>query len=293
MRRCALLTSEKLMNQVVDEEHLARALEQAGWEVQWVIWKDTSMDWDQFDCAIVRTTWDCYENPDFFLNQLQAIEDSTCLLLNPLSLIQWNSKKTYLQELLDEGVNSIPTHWTTYSSKQELLEWAQSWQTHQVVVKPQVGAGSLNTFALDLNKEDWEKPLVSLVGVDIMVQPFMKNVVQEGEFSALYFSGQFSHLVLKTPKADDFRSQEEFGSQIRQVEPTVEQSQFCQNVLSKIPSPWLYARVDFISDDSGDPCLIELELVEPSLYFKYEPKSAARMVMALDWLVENEKETEA
>jgi glutathione synthase/RimK-type ligase-like ATP-grasp enzyme len=283
MKRCALLTCDNLQDKLLDEDRLEKALTRRGWTYEWVPWRQQGVDWNSFQCAIVRTTWDYTEDPEFFLQQMQVINDSSCELLNSLALIRWNFHKIYLKELQEKGVSVIPTQWCTVGEQEEWLAQIASLSVSRVVVKPQVGAGAKNTFLLTTDQDsDLQQSWQALRGQAVMLQPFVQKVQEEGEYSAHFFNKEFSHLVLKTPKGKDFRSQEEFGSHVRKVEMSQSSLDFCDLVLAQIPEPTLYARVDFIHNDRGEPWLNELELIEPSLYFRYDENSADRMVEALD-----------
>ncbi len=282
MKSCALLTCDDLGDHVLDEDRLEKALTDAGWSFQWIPWRTQGVSWGDYDCALVRTTWDYTENPNAFFQQLRQIEDSPCRLFNPIDLLQWNRDKKYLQELKAKGVSVIPTHWEEEFDPSTLPDSVATWPNEKIVVKPQVGAGSVNTFLF--SKEEWvekHNELSALAGQQVMIQPFMEKVVTEGEHSAHYFAGEHSHTILKTPKAQDFRSQEEYGSHVRKIEPSSPQLEFCEKVLDQLQSDWLYARVDFINDGEGKPHLIELEMIEPSLYFRCDDQAAVRLVQAM------------
>ena len=286
MKRCALLTCENLEDYVADETHLEMALKEADWQYEWVQWKDTAVDWNSYDCAIVRTTWDYTKDVKLFLENLKKIDQSSCQLFNDYSLILWNSDKIYLKELSELDLPVIPTLWKVYTGISQVKEAFATLEVEKLVIKPRISAGAINTFLI--SKEDlasYQEELKVLVGEDIMIQPFLKQVKEEGEYSAHFFNGSLSHVVLKKPKSGDFRSQEEFGSDVKLVELSEEQFSFCQLVLSKIKKPWLFARVDFIKNQNGEASLIELELIEPALYFRYKEGSAAKLVEELGQLI--------
>ncbi len=283
MRNCALLTCESLVGNILDEDRLEQALEKQGWSYQWIPWKTENVNWNQFDAALIRTTWDYFADRDFFLSQLKKIEDSTCRLFNPYPLVEWNSDKSYLTDLSSKNIATIPTHWISGFEDKEIEMCFENWNCEKLVVKPAVGAGAKNTFKITPEFKS-KTPIHQCYAPDevLMVQPFMEKILLEGEHSAHFFGGEFSHMVLKTPKENDFRSQEEFGSYVRKLEISSGDLRFCQKVLDTLDSQWLYARVDFINDSEGSPTLIELELIEPSLYFRYDEESASRLVTALN-----------
>ncbi len=286
MKRCALLTCDDLENKILDDDRLEKALTDKGWDVQWIVWTEGDVDWDSFQCAIVRTTWDYTQKTPFFLSQLKKIDESSCRLFNDFEIVQWNSQKTYLKTFQKAGIPVIPTLWVNLKSVEQILEESSSLASETLIIKPQLGAGAKDAFFVKKSDQEGLKAAVSVLqGRDVMIQPFMSRVASEGEYSVHFFNQQLSHMILKTPKSNDFRSQEEYGSFVRKVEPTDKALNFCQRVLREIPGDTLFARVDFIHDDKEVPHLNELELIEPSLYFRYDEEAAPRMVAALESLL--------
>ncbi len=286
MKRCALLTCDNLENKILDDDRLEKALSANGWDVQWIVWTETGVDWNSFECAIVRTTWDYTQKTPFFLSQLKSIHESSCRLFNDFEIIQWNIEKTYLQTFEKAGVPVIPTVWKKLESVGQILDESLVLASDSLIIKPQIGAGAKDAFFVKKNDRKGLKVAIGVLkGQDVMIQPFMKRIATEGEYSAHFFNNQLSHMILKTPKSNDFRSQEEFGSLVRKVDASTQQMNFCQSVLNKIPGRTLFARVDFINNEKGEPHLNELELIEPSLYFRYDEEAAPRMVAALESLL--------
>ena len=160
MKSCALLTTTGLDEKVLDDDRFEKALSELGWKVKWINWRESDIDWDQFDCAVIRTTWDYIEDIDLFLSQIEAIENSSCRLFNSFETVKWNSKKTYLKQLDEAGVNIVPTMWLNVKNRAQLSSAIQEMQSEKVVIKPQVGAGAKNTFML---KSPTEKSLENVV----------------------------------------------------------------------------------------------------------------------------------
>jgi hypothetical protein len=102
-----------------------------------------------------------------------------------------------------------------------------------------------------------------------------------GEFSLFYFGGQYSHAVNKKPKPGDFRVQEEHGGIIQSITANEQLMQYGQFVMDQMGQELLYARVDLVQWE-GQPAVMEVELIEPSLYFAFDPESPRRFAMALD-----------
>jgi hypothetical protein len=129
----------------------------------------------------------------------------------------------------------------------------------------------------------------AFAGREVMAQPFLRSIVEEGEYSLFYFGGGLSHAVLKSPKEADFRVQEEHGGLIEPIGPPGFLAELGQRIVESLPVPPLYARVDLARLDSGGYALMELELIEPSLYFRTDPESPRRFARAFDnWMQSGE-----
>src|SRR5690606_32405772 len=118
--KIALLTCKSLENFVTDESYLEKAIQAKGWSYDWIVWSEPVKDWNQYDVAIIRTTWDYYKEKEKFLKTLEQIEKSTCQLFNPYDLVKWNSDKTYLMDLEKWGVSTVPTEWVSEIDKNVL-----------------------------------------------------------------------------------------------------------------------------------------------------------------------------
>lgn len=283
MPTCAFLTTEPLDASVV-YDHLAVApLVARGWTVDTVPWR-SGADWDAYDVVVVRSPWDYQDAPDAFLDVLAAIDGSSARLENPLAVMCWNLRKTYLRELADAGVPIVPTRWADGLTAASLADAFAAWDAAEVVAKPVVSAGAEGTFRLGPDPGAWTAALMSLATRACMIQPFLPSVVDEGEWSVFAFDGAVSHTILKTPEAGDFRVQEEHGGRIRAATPDADLLAITDAALTAIPhpEPLLYARVDAVRLPDGSLAIIELELIEPSLYFPWAPGSAERFAEALD-----------
>jgi glutathione synthase/RimK-type ligase-like ATP-grasp enzyme len=195
-----------------------------------------------------------------------------------------NLHKGYLRDLENRGVPIVPTHWINPRGGDRDLAGIlarNGWD--DVVLKPAVSAGSRNTYRFRrADAETYRNRLDAILDEDsALLQPFLEEIVTEGEWSFVFFGGELSHTVLKTPRQGDFRVQEHFGGIYRLQTPSAKQVEQARAVLARIDSPLLYARVDMIR--RGDEMLLaELELTEPSLYFKQSPQSEDRFVAAYE-----------
>ncbi len=284
MNRCAFLTMDSMEGYVNDDALALDQLNRSGWDASLVAWRSEGVDWASFDLVVVRSTWDYQKDPDLFLHTLEEIDRSGTHLQNPLPVIKWNIHKGYLQDLEEHGVYTVPTIWGNHLSVSDLDDYSSEFAPDPFVIKPTVGASAQDTFLIHPagSLDEKARLVAAFADREYLVQPFMKEVIREGEYSLFFFNGQYSHAILKTPKAQDFRSQEEYGSRIKAV--TVDEKLLKRGVdaLNAIDRPLLYARVDLIRDEAGDFALMELELIEPSLYFRTDPQSPVRFVQAVD-----------
>jgi glutathione synthase/RimK-type ligase-like ATP-grasp enzyme len=282
MKRCAFLTTDDLTGFVTDDDLAVPALQERGWQVDHVPWRADAA-WDDYDVVIIRSTWDYQDHPAAFDNALARIDASAALLCNPLPLMRWNMRKTYLRELARRGVALPPTSWGRAPSVAELRALFEELQTDELVIKPVVGANADHAWRLHCTANDALLTAVShdYVERDYLAQPFLPEVLREGEWSLIYFAGELSHTILKTPKPGDFRVQEEHGGIITAVEPEPALQACGEAALTALDIVPLYARADFVRADGGF-VMMELELIEPALYFRMADDSPARFAAAVE-----------
>lgn len=284
MLRCAFLTLEDSTGFVIDDELAYPPLAALGWNVEAVSWRTQSCDWHVYDAIVIRSTWDYIADPDAFLAVLAEIERTGTPLFNPLDLVRWNIRKTYLRDLAQRGVPVVPTIWRERLAPGELPGLVEEVGADEVVIKPVIGLNAHGVFRIDTRSAG--QPSVQLnahyAKREFMVQPFLSHVITEGEFSLSYFNGKLSHAILKTPKAHDFRVQEEHGGVIQPVEAESGLREAGDIALRALDSVPLYARADFVRANHGPGFwLIELELIEPSLYLRMDAEAPERFAQAL------------
>ncbi len=281
MPACAFLTMDHADDFVVYDRDAVAPLAALGWTVAEVPWR-SGADWSRWDAVVVRSPWDYQDAPAAFFDVLAEIDRQT-RLENPLAVMRWNVEKSYLRDLEAAGVSIVPTLWADALTPDLLADAVRQWGGGEVVAKPQVSANADGTFRLADDPAEWAEALSTLAERPSMVQPFLRSVVEEGEWSVFAFGGEVSHAILKTPAAGDFRVQEEHGGRIQTVSPSDDLLAITQAALAAVPwsEPLLYARVDAVRLADGSLAIIELELIEPSLYFPYGPGSAERFAAAL------------
>lgn len=278
MARLCLLTLEDRTGFVIDDALAIEELRARGHEVDEVPWSRPGVEWSRYALVVVRTPWDYTLRPDAFLQVLARIE-AQAPLENPRAVIEWNLRKTYLRDLEERGVPIVPTTWGRGAEELRALR-----PTGAVVVKPIVGANSRDTFVIDGRSSGAEVARVAALyrEREWMVQPFVRSVIEEGEHSLVYFGGVFSHAIVKTPKAGDFRVQEEHGGTIRATEPPPDVRAAADRVIALLSPGLLQARIDLVRLEDGTPALMEAELIEPSLYFRMHEGAPASFADALE-----------
>jgi glutathione synthase/RimK-type ligase-like ATP-grasp enzyme len=269
---------DSLEGYVSDDELAIAPLEELGWEVSTVSWRDRNVRWDDFEIVVLRTTWDYQLYPEEFLGVLTAIERSAAHLENSLDVVKWNLDKRYLQELEAEGIPVVTTIWDAAYKEEAFSDWINRLGTDEIIIKPTISATAEHTYRLREYDDGLEKIFAAR---PFMVQPFMPAIVSEGEYSLFYFNGEFSHAILKQPKTADFRVQEEHGGLITPIVPGPQVLRAGGKAAGHIAPVPLYARVDLVRDAYDDWLVMELELIEPALYFRMDPESPRRFAEAL------------
>ncbi len=276
----AFLSMDDISGYVFDDTLAEPFLNELGIGVETISWRSQTSDWAKYAAVIIRTTWDYQKNLREFLKALAQINSKT-LLLNPLSVVGWNADKVYLRELESQGINIVPTIWgEKISNVRELKKLFEELDSDEFVIKPTISAGADSTFWLSKDG-DLTEAASAFSNLPYMIQPFMQNIILEGEFSVFYMNGAYSHTIQKTPKPFDFRVQEEHGGTIAGVTPANDMIEFSNRVMSLIPHELLYARVDIVKDSNNQLALMELELVEPALYLRMDTKAPARLAKAI------------
>jgi glutathione synthase/RimK-type ligase-like ATP-grasp enzyme len=278
----ALVTCEEFPQLPPDDLPLSAALRERGAEVEAAIWSDRSVAWEKYDQCILRATWDYCDRYDEFVEWLISVGAKT-RVRNPPALALWNSHKRYLRDLQARGVAVPRTEWLMRGDGADLRSIFSHHGFDRAVIKPQIGATARHAMVAGAeNMQSAQEHLDRhLQQEDMMVQEFLPAVLSEGEESFVFIQGEFSHAVRKRPAPGDFRVQAEHRGTVERFEPSVDLEEYAKYILSLAPAPALYARVDWIRDGAGRPALMELELIEPELYFRPWPGSELRLADAV------------
>ena len=272
-----------------DDDLAVGPLADVGWSVDTVSWR-ADADWGAFEAIVIRSPWDYFESPatlDAFMGVLGRIDASQATLLNGLGAVRWNIRKTYLRELEAAGVPVIPTVWRERLGSGEAVELFDAVGSDEIVVKPVVGGGASGAFRLTRDAPRAAEVEAHYADTALMAQPFVASVLDEGEFSVFAFGGDVSHAALKTPKPHDFRVQEVHGGHITAVAPELALLAAAQRAFdataAAVGEALLYARADLVRAPADSPdgfWTMEVEVVEPALYFRMDAGAPRRFAAA-------------
>lgn len=277
----ALLTCKKLPNLTESDQLLIPALAKHSITAKAVIWDDETVNWTDFDYLIFRNTWDYYEKQQDFDFWLTKIEKLGIKTLNSISIINQNKHKFYLRDFQKKGIAILPT---VFIDKTENLNLSEIIPNHwkKAVIKPAYSAGSYQTQVFeidDIEKINQQyKPIAA--EKELLLQEFMPQIQTLGETSFIFFNKKFSHAVNKKPVEGEFRIQSQFGGKYKLVQPEQELVNKAQKIVNTFQGDLLYARVDGIVIEN-ELHLMEVECIEPDLYFNLSENSQTKFVTAL------------
>jgi hypothetical protein len=289
-RNVALVTAREAEALDTDLPFLRSALDRAGLRHATFAWDAPRAPWSTFDLAVVRSAWDYVGRRDEFVAWARAIP---CPLRNPAAVLAWNTDKRYLAELEANGIAIVPTQWGTQGDTTDgNARWNGSFgDAAEFVVKPAISAGAKDALRYTKGQHAEAKRHVERIiatGGTAMIQPYMPSVDRRGETGMLFFGGEFSHAIMKGAILARGRgAPNEVGGlfaeeRIETRTPSAAERAFAERVLAAIPFPTpLYARIDVVEDESGNPRLLELELTEPSVFLDRDAGAADRFAAAI------------
>jgi glutathione synthase/RimK-type ligase-like ATP-grasp enzyme len=293
MTRIAILRCGKLpsfvnwevpnLDELFEEDKLLlQGFHTQAFQAQPVVWSRSDIDWNQFDIALIRSTWDYLDEQERFLQVLSQIETSSCRLFNPLAAVRWNIDKRYLFDLDKWGVPIIPTYLASHTEISTLHKLFVDRQVPTVILKPTIGLGGSHSYRVPLDELNHTLTTlrVNQPQREYLIQPFIESIVSEGEWSFVYFNRRLSHVLLKKPAPNDYRVQGIYGGTVHAVEPLARDLWQAEAVLAKLPFDLLYARLDFVRA-GNDLAIMEVELIEPILGFNLVPESVVHLVNAI------------
>ncbi|KUO22449.1 ATP-grasp domain-containing protein [Streptomyces dysideae] len=266
----------------VDLPVLVRALRDAGAQADSVYWDDSDVDWGGYDLAVIRSTWDYSWRAGEFLEWAERCGKAT-KLANPADVVRWNADKRYLGELAEDGVPVVPTRYLAPKDAADLPG------DHEYVIKPTSGAGA--RYAARYTPDEHDTAVRQLArmhaeGLTAMVQPYVRSIDAVGERALQFFGGRLLHAsrkraVLAPGTAYDADKVAHPG--LEPWTPTAAELAVAERALAAVPEApeLLYARVDLVDGEDGEPRVMELELVEPNLFLSLHTGSVSRVVEAI------------
>lgn len=240
------------------------------------VWHDVS-GLDGFDLILPLMAWGYQREPERWFACLDRWERSGLPLVNPATALRWNSRKTYLLGLEQAGIAIVPTIVTDDVEAALSDEARARFGSKILVIKPAISGGADSTYRL----APGDAVPVDACHREMLIQPLIPSIASEGEYSLFFFDGTFSHAIRKIPQAGDFRVQEQFGGREITYDPPAAMITCARQILAVAPQSLAYARVDLVLAEDGAFLLMELELIEPSLFLDHSPDGGAAFVRAI------------
>ena len=269
-------------NVVLEDAILVNALMTQGLNVGRFSWSNPNVNWDEVTSVIFRSTWDYFDRFGEFKIWLDKVQDKV-VMFNDAKLISWNQDKSYLNDLSQKGISIAPTAFIAKGESKTLKEITSTLAYNKYILKPNISGGSRHTYKLDdstvSNHEEIFSDLIQQE--DFMIQEFQENILTQGEISLIIIDGKFTHAVLKQGVNGDFRIQDDFGGTVQIHKPKRDEIAFAEQCVKAIDGTTLYCRVDIMRDNTGELILMELEMIEPELWFRNCPEAAMRLAEAV------------
>ncbi len=253
-----------------DEPLLLEALSARGLAPRMVAWDDAREDWARPAPTLVRSTWDYLHREAEFRAWIARVRGP---LANPREVLLANLHKGYLLELAARGV---PTVATTLVRRGERVE--PRLLRGDVIVKPAVSAASFRTERFAAGEHERALTFASELARerDVLIQPWMREVERSGERALVWIAGEVTHAVRKSPRLAGGVERVELA------EVAGDERALARDALADVADRALYGRVDVVRDERGRPVLMELELLEPSLFFAQSPAALDRFARAVE-----------
>ena len=298
MPTVALATCREFPELDNEDRLLIPELRALGIDVVPAVWDDDTVTWSDFDAVVIRETWDYVDRRGMFVSWLRTV-DVASLLLNPLTVLEWNTDKRYLRDLANAGIPVVPTIFV--EPGEDEAGWRPDLAFDDFVIKPAVSAGSRDTgrYSTAGEPEAAQRHVARLLrsGRTVMIQPYLKAVDTDGETAIVFLAGEFSHSVRKGPMLKRGREAEPISGLFLQEQispriPTNDQLALAASAVACVPGgsdQLLYGRVDLVTAPDGAPRILELELTEPSLFLSHQEGSAGRLARALAARISSEQ----
>ncbi|GAA3969395.1 hypothetical protein GCM10022246_22590 [Pedobacter ginsengiterrae] len=269
-----------------EDDKLLLFLKEKGLNIETVIWNDEQINWENYQLAILKSPWDYFDLYEDFKSWLNLLEGKNIRLLNPIDIVRWNADKHYLKEIELAGLNITPSIFINNSDEINLNAFFEKFNTDKLIVKPCVSGGAKNTFKVTIDNVEAVNEKLSLLiqNEDFIIQPFLPEILENGEWSFIFFNGIYSHTLVKKAKQGDFRVQPAHGGSVHIQNPDQALIEIAAEYVKLFAKDCLYARVDgtFVNNQF---LLMELELIEPFLFLNTAPQNYENYYNALKALI--------
>jgi len=286
--RIALATSKNLADLWAGDRLFLEELRRRGFSTAPVVWDDRGADWDRWDAVIIRSCWDYHLAVDRFREWLDRVSADGRVVINRPDLVRWNLHKGYLLDVARAGGRIPPTTVIERGAAGLLRDHLDGEGWHDAVIKPAVSATGYRTRLVRGRPSDEDEQVFAetLAAGDVLAQAYVPEVSEHGEWSFVFFEGRYSHAALKRAAPGEFRVHIEWGGTVETVAPPPALIAQAQTLMDALALRATYGRVDG-TDVDGDLVVMELEVVEPELFFDREPDAAARLADAVERVLQS------
>jgi hypothetical protein len=286
----ALASCARYPDQLDEGSLVVGALAEVGLEAHTAVWTDPDVDWTDFELVVANGAWDHIHCAGAFLAWVDGLTRSGVPVVNTPAVLRWNIDKRYLRDLEAAGVPTVPTVWIEPAHDDAELQRRVRLPGGEIVVKPSVSGGGFQTARYEAHERDAARAHVAALvsgGLTAMVQPYQPTVDVEGEVGLVFLGGAYSHAIHKDPMirrgvgAGDSLIENQV---VTSATPTAGQLAVGRRALAAAEDrhgPTAYARVDVVQRADGVPALLELELLDPVLFFVHHLEGAVTLARVL------------
>ncbi|HUP01519.1 MAG TPA: hypothetical protein VM737_08370 [Gemmatimonadota bacterium] len=303
MRRVAFATWRSQPDLTTDDRLAVEPLARRGIRVESAVWSADGVEWASYDAVVLRSCWDYHLRRERFERWIARLESDGVPLINAPPLVRWNLDKRYLFDLAERGIPVEPTVWLERGTRADLAGLLRDRGWEEAVVKPAISASAHRTWRVpsvrtgsdgagdptSLDPATLDQALLDrmLRRSDVMVQRLNRGIHREGEWSLVFLGGEYSHAVVKRPRAGEFRVQERLGGTLEPMQPPAAIVRSASEALAAtvdataaVAATPVYARVDGVPEKDR-LVVMEVELIEPSLFLAAAPGPADRFAAAI------------
>ena len=248
-------------------ERLGEALAAAGLTAVPTPWTDhvtEASGLTRFPLVLPLIAWGYHRDHGRWMQACATWAAAGVRMLNPPSVLGWNSDKSYLGRLAEQGVAIPDTIWVDGVTQADVDAAFDRFEVEQIVVKPRVSGGAWKTLRLARGER-----MAGAPEGPAMIQPYLPTIETEGETSLLFFGGALSHVV------------QYGGGYVALPEPPTGALALAEQTLAAIGEDLLYARIDMARGPDGGWLLMEAELIEPDFYLGTAPEGGKRFAAAV------------